>query len=317
MSQTKLYIIVGSIIVLLSAEIVARMLGFGETVQVILHDKIEYVLAENQDVVRFGNRININSLGHRSEEIRVTKQENEQRILLVGDSVVYGNHHVDQSETIAHYLTRSLNAENSQGSFSVVSAAASSWGPENMFEYLKDRGLYDSDLMFLVLSTHDMVDFPTFESAVIPYRINKNVAAIDDITYAVFNRVWPRIMAKFESKENEIDFDQALVRSKSIINEIIELTAQNGIATILVFHPTEKESQNDFVDVEFFKNIALENNIEFINLQSAYKNHNIFNLEKVHYDGMHLTASGAELVAGIINEKVVDEMPANSNRTEN
>lgn len=307
MKSFKIYIFAGLVAALLLIEVVARLLGFGETVQVKLHDKIEYVLVENQDVTRFGNRISINSNGHRSEVINLVKPANEKRIMLLGDSVVYGNHHIDQTETIAHYLSNSLNDETS-APHTVISAAASSWGPKNMLEYIKERGLYESDLVYLVLSSHDIFDFPDFNRAVIPYRVNKNIAATDDIIYAVYNRAKPWLKSKFNSTGQGLSFEEASLRTRSIINEIIEYAQNQDVEIILVFHPSAQQSMNDFLDVSFFENIANRNNIDFLNMQPDYKNFNIFSLDKVHYDGLHLTAEGAELFAKIIKEKTLDKL---------
>lgn len=305
MARFKKHFVIGFFAIVLIIEIAARILGFGQTVLVRLDEKIEYVLVENQDVRRFGNSIIINSLGHRSSEITLAKKENEKRILLVGDSVVYGNHHVDQSETIASYMTQSLNEGNRSGQYSVISAAAASWGPKNMLEYMKERGIYQSDLVFLVLSTHDIFDFPTFDEAVIPYRLHKNFAATDDLIYAIYNRFRPWLKSKMASNNARMSIEDARDKTKSIINEIIEIAQDQNKKIILVFHPTEREAQNDFLDVGFFSSIANENNIEFINLQKKYKNYNNFNSDKVHYDGMHLTPGGANLVADIFKEKTM------------
>ncbi len=317
MTRIKKYFFIGFIAIIIVVEIAARIFGFGETVLVRLHDRIEYVLVENQNVKRFGNRIIINSLGHRSAEISPVKKENEKRVLLVGDSVVYGNHHVDQSETIAHYMTQSLNGDNASDQYSVISAAASSWGPENMLEYLKERGIYQSDLVFLVLSTHDIFDFPTFDDAVIPYRVHKNVAATDYLIYAIYNRIRPWLKSKISSSDTRMNVDEARDKAKSIINDIIELVQNQNKKIILVFHPTERESQNDFLDVGFFLSIANENNIEFINLQKKYKNYNNFNSDKVHYDGMHLTPGGANLVAEVFKEKTMAKFELNMTESKN
>ncbi len=278
MKPFKVYLLVGLIAVLFSIEVAARLLGFGETVQVKLHDKIEYLLVESQDATRFGNRIKINSNGHRSEEINQVKPANEKRIMLLGDSVVYGNHHIDQTETIAHYLSHSLNDQTST-TCTVISAAASSWGPKNMLEYIKEKGLFQSDLVFLVLSSHDIFDFPDFNKAVIPYRVNKNIAATDDIIYAVYNRAMPWLKSKFNSSQQTLSFEEASLRTRSIVNEIIEYVKGQDTEIILVFHPSAQQSMNDFIDVSFFENIANQNNIDFLNLQPDYKNFNTFSLD--------------------------------------
>ncbi len=212
---------------------------------------------------------------------------------------------------------QSLNGDNASDQYSVISAAASSWGPENMLEYLKERGIYQSDLVFLVLSTHDIFNFPTFDDAVIPYRVHKNVAATDDLIYAIYNRIRPWLKSKISSSDTRMIVDEARDKAKSIINDIIELVQNQNKKIILVFHPTERESQNDFLDVGFFLSVANENNIEFINLQKKYKNYNNFNSDKVHYDGMHLTPGGANLVAEVFKEKSMATFELNMMQSKN
>jgi len=225
--------------------------------------------------------------------------------MLLGDSVVYGNHHVSQSETIAHYAKQALQETLVDNRVSVLSAAASSWGPKNQLEYLKERGLYESDLVFLVISTHDIFDFPTFKSSVIPYRVNKNIGATDDFIYAVYNRAVPWLVAKISQKNNSIDFEAAKVKTKSIIEEIFALVRGKGSNVILVFHPAEYQLMSQQLDVSFFENIAIDNGVKFIDLKSRYIELNKTRDNRVHYDGMHLTPKGAALVASVVHDETL------------
>ena len=48
----------------------------------------------------------------------------------------------------------------------VGNISAGSWGPGNLLAYVKTFGLFDADILVLVLSSHDHTDHPTFEPVV-------------------------------------------------------------------------------------------------------------------------------------------------------
>ena len=90
----------------------------------------EYELAPSAESRRWGNRIAINSRETRGPEFAPLPGAGERRILLVGDSVIYGNHFLDQEETIAARIRTIVSEDPDLAGcdIMIVAAAVSSWG---------------------------------------------------------------------------------------------------------------------------------------------------------------------------------------------
>jgi hypothetical protein len=71
----------------------------------------------------------------------------------------------DQSELATEILKRKLE-EDLKRPVVVGNISAGSWGPPNELAYLNRYGLFDADVLVIVLSSHDYVDVPTFEPVV-------------------------------------------------------------------------------------------------------------------------------------------------------
>jgi hypothetical protein len=85
----------------------------------------------------------------------------ELRVLVIGDSVIYGGVRIDQSEIDTEILKRNLQKEY-QRPVVVGNASAKSWGPVNELEYLKQYGTLNADVVILELSSHDYADSPSY-----------------------------------------------------------------------------------------------------------------------------------------------------------
>src|SRR5205085_2864502 len=109
----------------------------------------------NQRISRFFCRNDINSAGMRSEPIRTPKPSDELRIMFVGDSVLYGMTHVDQSKIATTILARELPTQLHRP-VEVLNASAGGWAIGNEVGYLRSRGTFQSDVVVFVLNTYDM-----------------------------------------------------------------------------------------------------------------------------------------------------------------
>jgi hypothetical protein len=150
-----------------SGELFARFyLGLGDPPLMQADPQIEYLFKPNQECNRFGHRIKYNQYSMRSDDIPVHKSApNELRVLVVGDSVVNGGVLTDQSQLATTLLQQQLAQDLKRPAF-VGNISAGSWGPPNELAYLKRYGLFDADVVVIVLSSHDYVDVPTFEPLV-------------------------------------------------------------------------------------------------------------------------------------------------------
>lgn len=148
----------------IGAELIARfVVGLGDPPLYDLDPQIEYLYKPSKVYRRFGHTISINSHSMRSPEFpREKTSADELRVLLIGDSIVTGGARIDQYELATSILPGLL--ERSTGRRAVVgNIAAASWGVPNQLEYIKRFGLFDADVVILVLNGGDVDDVPGLE----------------------------------------------------------------------------------------------------------------------------------------------------------
>lgn len=118
-------------------------------------DTIGYLLAPNQRLRRFGNRIAINQYSMRADNIEASRPVDTLRVFVIGDSIVNGNWWTDQSATLSALLQNNL-LHHQQQVVEVLNASANSWGPRNELAYLKKFGTFESQIVMLVINTDDL-----------------------------------------------------------------------------------------------------------------------------------------------------------------
>ena len=123
---------------------------------------MEYLLQPSKTYYRFHNRFSVNRYGMRSDDFPPQKtNSNELRVLVVGDSIVYGGVRIDQSEIATEILKRNLQ-EHLGRPVVVGNGSAKGWGPLAELAYLQRYGTLDADVVVLELSSHDSADVPRF-----------------------------------------------------------------------------------------------------------------------------------------------------------
>lgn len=141
----------------IAVEVALRLLfGFGNPPVYIADEKIGYLLAPNQKLRRFGNRIEINQYSMRSAA--VTPTSDTPRVFLLGDSVANGGWWTDQAQTISTLMQQQLTErlpENSPA-IEVLNASANSWGPRNERAYLEKFGTFRAKAVVLLINTDDL-----------------------------------------------------------------------------------------------------------------------------------------------------------------
>lgn len=149
------------------AEVFFRFfIGLGSPPLSIADPQIEYLFAPNQTVHRFGHLVHYNTWSMRSDDFPAHKtRTDELRVMVLGDSVVNGGAQTDQSQLATAILQRNLSIRLGR-TVVVGNISAGSWGPPNLLAYLRRFGLFDADVVAVVLSSHDYADAPTFEPVV-------------------------------------------------------------------------------------------------------------------------------------------------------
>jgi hypothetical protein len=126
-----------------------------------------YCLADgaepSQQLRRFGNRIEVNQFSMRSSALEQQRPVQHRRVLVFGDSLVWGGAVLDQELIATELLAQ-------PGITEVGNVAAPSWGPGTRLGYAKRFGFLDATDVVLVISSHDAADNPSPE----PFRGNAN-----------------------------------------------------------------------------------------------------------------------------------------------
>jgi lysophospholipase L1-like esterase len=113
-----------------------------------------------------GVDVAINSEGLRSPPFEVTKPAGEKRLMILGDSVVFG--WGARQDSIFPALIQRRLAERDD-SWRVIAAGVGSWNTRAEYEFLKKRGVnYDIDVLLLVVVANDVEVSAAGASAVVP-----------------------------------------------------------------------------------------------------------------------------------------------------
>jgi len=271
---------------LILTEVALRVVGFGDPPLARLDDKVEYVLIPDRSYRRFGNRIEINGQGLRAPDLTKVPSPDQPRVLVIGDSVIYGNHFLDQSETVAAQMSKDLITSTCQPL--AVPVAVSSWGPVNQAAYLKRHGDFGAKVALIVLSGHDLLDTPTWSSNVVPYRLTPSYTAITDAAQAVLQRRAVAHPKPDPTVSNETRAAQSLAALDAMAVQL--RTAK--ISLSLVYHPTLPERQGQpHMARAIFADWAQRQAIPFLDLGVILADPGTYR------DHIHPAANGAETLA--------------------
>src|SRR5680860_1531138 len=154
-TRLTLRFVVVMAVVLFTGELFSRFyLGLGDPPLFIQHPAIEYMYKPNQDVYRFGNHFIVNQFGMRSHPFTVSKEGNEFRVMVFGDSVLNGGNLTDHDD-LATSILESKFTKAGHENVVVGNISAGSWGPGNWLAYAREYGFFDTDIVAIVVSSHD------------------------------------------------------------------------------------------------------------------------------------------------------------------
>jgi hypothetical protein len=233
-------ILLALLLALIAAELVARFyFGLGDPPLMIADDRIEYLFKPNQDCRRFGNRVRYNGHSMRSDDFAARKSDpRELRVLVLGDSVVNGGVRVDQDDLATSILQRELR-DRLKRPVVVGNVGAQSWGPANMLAYAQKFGLFEADVIVIVLNSNDSFDVPTYQPLVghsTDYPARKPPFALAEV---VTRYVIPRLRYGTGSAVEAPSLDapknpQDVETSLNAVRELIALARSSGARHVIV-----------------------------------------------------------------------------------
>ena len=283
-------------------EVLGRAAGFGDPPMAMRDVQTQYHLIASRSYARFGNDIRINRYAMRSDDFDRTRVSATDQLSIFGDSVVYGNHDIDQAQTVARRLQVRLHGLAGHSALTVNAIAASSWGPENLLGYLAKFGEFPAQAGVLVLSSHDLVDVPDAANDVIPYRIEPTYGAIHDIALSGIEHAW----SASHRDKSSLSYAQKLVRTAQAIDRLILQLRSHHRTLVLVFHPTRDELHAaGRPDAErTLSLIAARHAIAFLSLVDTYRAAEQQGVD-VYQDAIHLAPHGAVVLANRLFDAVV------------
>lgn len=283
-----------------AAEAVLRLgVGLGDPPLARLDPDTEYELVPSASYRRWGNSIEINAYGMRARDPSASRPDDEHRVLIIGDSVVYGTNFLDQSETMAAALQGRL-LETTGCDVLALPLAASSWGPVNQRAFLEKTGTLGAEAAIIVVSAHDLYDVPLPDPDILPYRLAKPWGAIGDAIEIVGER-W-RAADLYQNMDPP---DVRAERSLQALERMVGRLEDDGIAPVLAYHPTKSERQaGAAAERDRFRLWAEERGLRFIDLNDTIE------ATDGYRDDIHPDSVGVARMADVFADTLRPDLPA-------
>jgi lysophospholipase L1-like esterase len=306
----KKYVISSFIVVFISTmvlEAFARYyLGLGTPYLFDVHPRIEYMLKKNQDVYRFGNHIIVNEYGMRSKPFKANNDKNnETRIMVFGDSVVNGGSLTDHSELATTILANEYKKPN--GNTIVGNISAGSWGPGNWLAYAQEYGFFEADVVVLVISSHDYVDNPTYQT--LNESTHPTVNPFSAFTEGLV-RYLPRYLPNWFSSKKVVGVLEDKDKDKGLkdLLSFLKLAQRNAVTVMVLQHWEKDEIARGYANAgnQAIKDICKTIGILPISLEPYFRQF-IQNGGDPYRDDIHPNQMGQNLIA----KAIIANMPRN------
>jgi GDSL-like Lipase/Acylhydrolase family len=308
-----------TLVLLLGVELALRWFyGFGNPLTYEADSEIGYLLTPNQQTRRFGNRIAINQYSMRSDRITPQRPDNTIRIMLVGDSVANGGWWTDQSNTISEMLREMVQKTQLGGSATaapahpiavmsveVLNASANSWSPRSEMAYLKRFGLFESQILVLIINTDDL--FATAPSALVVghdrnYPAVKPWGAIAEVTQRYLLPA-PKLPAELQATQTE--GGDRVGKVFDAIQQIQAMAKVSKARLLLVMTPLRREVEQSPRDYEVearsrLQGFTQQQQIDYIDCLSDFKA--VEQPQTLYHDHIHLSPTGNRLLSDRIQQ---------------
>jgi len=302
--QRAAFVVAGLLVAVVACEAVLRLgLGLGNPIQIEPDPACSYILKPDQDVVRFFVHTHINHYGMRSDDLPAQRAAGALRLLFVGDSVTYGSTRVDQRDIFTEVLHRDLPAIVHRP-VEVLNASAGAWAPDNELAYLRSRGIFQSDLVLLVLNDGDLSQPRSTIAQVgdeLPQR--RPATAIGELLQRYIR---PRILHLAGKQDSG---DSADANASEVVRENIadldamdQLVTAQGARMLLVFIPFRKGMPSaGMASQAMLTQWCGAHGVGMFDLTAA---ESPYTAEQISLDhGIHLNAMGHRIVAEAIERE--------------
>jgi len=134
----------------------------------------------------------------------------------------------------------------------VANVSAGSWGPGNLLAYVEVFGVFDADVVFVVLSSHDATDVPQFGNLVgtANFPDVKPKWALSEAMFRYLPRYLPN-WKRTESQAAQVDIeqigDERDYPAGPAFAQLLERLDQAGAVVIFLQHADRSELEGGFM----------------------------------------------------------------------
>ncbi len=259
-----------------------------------------------------GILIETNELGLRDKSYPIKKEVNTKRIIVIGDSVIFGVR-VNEQDTFSSVLENKLN-NNSEINYEVWNAGVSCYNSVENYLQLKKLLTYEPDMIILGFVNNDISDPSCFVFDKESF-INNNLM-IKMIEHTFLRRInLTNLIIKniynYQKKKAIIKFDKLISNdyvqeNKNAFFKMLNLTEQKNISLIILNIPSMKEPYYSSYQQEII-NSSKKLNKTMIDIYQVYQQEGIYwqgSLRQVNEDYLHPNEKGHKLIA----ERIFQEL---------
>jgi len=272
-------------------------LGLGNPILIEPDTACSYILKPDQDVIRFSVHTHINHYGMRADEVPAQRALGALRLLFVGDSLTYGTTRVDQREIFTEVLRRDLPGML-QRPVEVLNASAGAWAPDNELAYVRSRGIFQSDIVLLVLNDGDLSQ-PRSTLAQVGAELpqKRPASAIGELYSRYIRPGWLHRAERQDAGDSADANAGEVVRANlADLDEMHALVTHAGARLIVVFVPFPKDLHAaSAASQSVLKKWCGGHGVAMFDLTSAEAPYSADTITLDH--GIHLNATGHRIVA--------------------
>jgi hypothetical protein len=297
---------------LIAAELTARyVVGLGDPPLFALDPEIEYLLVPNQHCRRFGHDFDVNQWSMRSPwfDKQKAKGANEFRVMVIGDSIVNGGGRIDQKQLATEWLRTKLGRKMPTSKVIVGNISAPSWGPPNELAYAKRFGLFDADVVVIVLNSDDFCDVPGLEYIGSAWPRKKPMLALQELIGVYGWRAACRVLGRAPEPPpppHTTTHEQDVEACRVAFNELVDLAKASGAKVVVVQYLKKAElAGKPEQGYDAIHEWSIAAGVEPVSTLAAFKSAQ----SDPYLDNVHANALGQGLLADVILE-AVDKPPA-------
>ncbi len=257
----------------------------------------EYALTSNQSLIRFGNKFSTNSFGMRSSNIN---PEQDEILLLVGDSVVNGGALLDQSETISTITEQRFSALYKYRKVKVASISAGSWGPQNQIAFLEQLPELNIIGAALVFSSHDDSDIPTFRYPDTLVPQSRPALALEEVVWKYLPALLERVF-KFVRNGGEPIKIWKSHKNGGEVRKIVSALERYSVPLLIYHHLTLREISSESLSF----NDEHISDVRYFDYQASED----FESRLYYIDNIHPSPLGAKLMGEQIFHDFIEVFP--------